>query len=98
MSRKLDEAAERPDEDSPELTRAMVRKMLPASEVLPQHIGQHATDVLMRRRRGRPTMDDKLVAETLRIAPDVLEDYKATGPGWRKLMEKTLSDHRPERK
>ena len=98
MNRKLDEAAARPDEDSPELTRAMFRKARPASEVLPKYIGEHATAELMRRKPGRPPAQEKRVPETFRFSEDLVEAYKATGPDWRKLVEKTLRDHMPGRK
>ena len=98
MDRKLDEAADRLDEDNPELTRAMLRKARPASEVLPKHIGKHATADLMRRKPGRPPSEEKRVPETFRFSEDLVEAYKATGSNWRKLVEKTLRDHMPGRK
>ena len=97
MTKRSDEAAERPDADNPEWTRAMFRKARPASEVLPKYIGQHATDELIRRKPGRPPAEEKRVPETFRFSEDLVKAYKATGPEWRKLVEKTLRDHMPGR-
>ena len=98
MRNSLDEAAERPDEDSPELTRAMFRKARPASEVLPGIIGEKATAELMKRKPGRPPSDDKRVVRSFRLPADVVEAYEATGTEWRQLVTKTLRDHMPGRK
>ncbi|KLK91413.1 hypothetical protein AA309_20150 [Microvirga vignae] len=40
--------------------------------------------------RGRPKSDKSKVAVKLRIDPDVLEAYKATGPGWQTRMSEAL--------
>lgn len=98
MSRKLDEAAERPDEDSPELTRAMFRQAKPASEVLHKYIGEKAAAELLKRKPGRPPSDDKRVVRSFRLPADVVEAYEATGTEWRQLVTKTLRDHMPGRK
>ena len=98
MTKKLDEAAERADDDSPEITRAMFRKMRPASEVLAKHIGEHATAELMRRKPGRPPSEEKRVVRSFRLPADVVEAYEATGTEWRKVVEATLRDHMPGRK
>ena len=47
MDKNSDHAAERPDDDNPELTRAEIRKARPARDVLPGLIGEiAAADVL----------------------------------------------------
>lgn len=98
MSRKLDEAAERADEENPEWTRAMFRKAKPASEVLPKLIGEKATAKLMRRKPGRPLSDDKRVVRSFRLPADVVEAYEATGTEWRQLVARTLRNNMPGRK
>ena len=98
MTRKSDEAAERPDAENPEWTRAMLRKARPASEVLPKYIGERATAELMRRKPGRPPSDDKRVVRSFRLPADVVEAYEATGTDWRQLVARTLRDHMPGRK
>ena len=98
MRKKLDEAAERPDEDNPEWTRAMFRKARPASEVLPKYIGQRATDELMKPKIGRPPSEEKRLVRSFRLPADVVEAYEATGTEWRQLVAKTLREHMPGRK
>jgi len=94
----LDEAAERPDDDNPELTRVIFRKARLASEVLPSIIGEKATAELMKRKPGRPPADDKRVVRSFRLPADVVEAYEATGADWRQLVTRTLRDHMPGRK
>ena len=54
MAKKIDDRASRTDEDNPAWTADDFVRARPASEVLPQFIGQKATNELMRRGRGRP--------------------------------------------
>jgi hypothetical protein len=44
--------------------------------VLPEFIGEKATQELMRRSRGRPQKADKKVNQTLWLDPDVLEAFR----------------------
>lgn len=41
-------------------------------------------------RRGRPKADVTKVSTTLRLDPDVLERFKADGPGWQGRMNAAL--------
>ena len=69
--------------ESPPLTDEQLARMRPASEVLPQIVAAY------RRFRGaqkRPTK--RLVS--LRLDPDVLEHYRARGPGWQGRINATL--------
>ncbi|HTV70416.1 MAG TPA: BrnA antitoxin family protein [Rhizobiaceae bacterium] len=42
------------------------------------------------RRRGRPLSANPKQAIKLRIDPDVVEHFKAEGPGWQSRMNKAL--------
>jgi uncharacterized protein (DUF4415 family) len=97
MPADSDDRASRPDEESPEWTAADFAKARPADEVLPQFIGQAATDALMRRARGRPSKPDRKVNQTLRLDPDVLEAYRREGAGWQARMNDVLREHMPKR-
>lgn len=75
------------DVDNPEWTEADFARARPASEVL----GKGSAPALVRG-RGRPP---KPAAErkrqvTLRMAPDVIEAARASGPGWQVRAEKAL--------
>ena len=41
-------------------------------------------------RRGRPKADITKVSTTIRIDPDVLERFKADGPGWQSRINEAL--------
>ncbi|WP_026067521.1 BrnA antitoxin family protein [Pusillimonas noertemannii] len=47
-------------------------------------------------RRGRPKSEAPKVAVSLRIPPDVLARWKATGAGWQTRMVESLRRHAPE--
>ena len=95
MVKRIDDPASRPDEDNPEWTREDFAKARPASEVLPQFIGQQATDELMRQSRGRPRLPGRKVNQTLRLDPDVLEAYRNQGSGWQTRINQVLREHMP---
>jgi hypothetical protein len=52
MSKRPQDPAEMPDDDSPKLTRAELRRARPAREVLPGLIGEKAAAELLKDRGG----------------------------------------------
>ena len=46
-------------------------------------------------RRGRPTMANPRQLLTLRLPPDVIARWKATGPGWQTRMAEALEKAAP---
>jgi uncharacterized protein (DUF4415 family) len=93
----LNDGASRPDEDNPEWTTEDFARARPAAEVLPEFIGEKATQELMRRSRGRPQKADKKVNQTLRMDADVLEAYRQEGKGWQTRINEVLRQHMPQR-
>lgn len=73
------------DEENPELTTEQIARMRPAAEVL----GQAFVDAQMRG-RGRPKAERTKTRVTLRLDPDVLAHFRATGPGWSSRINETL--------
>ena len=65
----------------PEWTMAMIAKARPATEVLPKIFGAR-TAATMLKPRGRPKSPESKVAISLRLPPETLARWKATGPGW----------------
>lgn len=59
----------------------------PASEVLPQSLQKK----LGMRPRG-PQKSPTKVATTIRLSPDVMEAFKATGAGWQTRIDAALKD------
>ena len=71
-------------DENPPLTAARLRRMRPASEVVP--------DIVAAAKRGRPSHGIKpKVPVSLRLPPDILEAYKATGEGWQGRMTDALA-------
>ena len=82
--------AKRVQRTNPEWTTAMVAEARPAREVLPKIFGaKKAAEML--KPRGRPKSPDAKVAISLRLPPETLARWKATGPGWQTRMVEVLS-------
>jgi len=97
MTGKTDNRAARPDEDNPEWTEEDFAKARPASEALPEFIGEKATEELMRHSRGRPRKADRKVNQTLRLDADVLEAFRREGSGWQARINEILRENMPRR-
>lgn len=76
---------------NPEWTAAMIAEARPASEVLPKIFGAR-TAAAMLKPRGRPKSPDSKVAISLRLPPETLARWKATGPGWQTRMVDVLRE------
>jgi len=44
----------------------------------------------VKRRPGRPPVENPKQAVSLRLEPEVLEKFRATGPGWQRRMNDVL--------
>jgi uncharacterized protein (DUF4415 family) len=80
---------ERAGNDNPAWTKETFKRARPAREVLPQLFG-NATAEKMLRPRGRPKTGNARVAISLRLPPETLARWKATGPGWQTRMAEKL--------
>lgn len=76
---------------NPEWTTAMVVEAQSAREVLPKIFGAR-TAAAMLKPRGRPKSPDSKVAISLRLPPETLARWKATGPGWQTRMADVLRE------
>lgn len=76
---------------NPEWTAAMIAEARPAKEVLPKLFGAR-TAAAMLKPRGRPKSADAKVAISLRLPPETLARWKATGPGWQTRMAEVLRE------
>lgn len=74
--------------DSPELTDDEIARMKPAKDILPLSFFESIAEA--RRGRGRPKVEKPLVPVTLRVEPDVLNAFKASGTDWRMRMNDAL--------
>ena len=79
------------DDDNPEWTEEDFAKARPAEEMLPPE-----ALALFKRGRGPQKAPTKQLV-SLRLSPDVLERFKADGPGWQTRIDGVLRDHVTER-
>lgn len=73
--------------DSPPLTKEELASMRPFREVFPE-IAEKMEKAIAA--RGRPKVEAPKVAVTLRLDPEVLEKFKASGKDWRARMAEEL--------
>jgi uncharacterized protein (DUF4415 family) len=71
------------DVASPPLTEEELSRLRPAREVVPDVLK------LVRRFRGRQKMPTKRLI-SLRLDPDIIEHFRARGPGWQARINSTL--------
>jgi len=77
------------DDDNPEWTEADFARARPAAEVLPPEL----IAAFGKGKRGRPvgtTKPDAKKSITLRLDPDVIAAWRASGPGWQARMNEAL--------
>ena len=77
--------------ENPQWTAAMIARARPAKEVLPKLFGAR-TAAAMLKPRGRPKSSDAKIAISLRLPPDTLARWKASGPGWQTRMADVLRE------
>jgi len=65
-----------PEEDAPDLTESPWSERLAVAPVL----------------RGRPKSQQTKVSTTIRLDADVLEEFRAQGPGWQSRINQALRD------
>jgi len=83
-------------EESPEWTAEDTKRSVRGDEFFAQQLGADAAAKLLRP-RGRPKSDNPKVEIKLRVDPDVLAAYRASGPGWQTRMQAALREHMPKR-
>ncbi len=91
MKRRIHHKAPTSREDglSPEWTASTFARARPARDVLPELLPAGAAGRLLRP-RGRPKTGNARTPISLRLPPDTLERWKATGPGWQTRMVDVL--------
>jgi uncharacterized protein (DUF4415 family) len=87
MKRKRD--PERADRENPAWTKGTFARARKADEVVPQIFGKAKAATLLRP-RGRPKSGNARASISLRLPPDTLARWKATGPGWQTRMAEAL--------
>jgi uncharacterized protein (DUF4415 family) len=72
-------------EDIPELTRADFARAKRLRDDMPEVVAA------MKRGRGRPRLGNAKQRVSLRLDPDVIAAFKATGEGWQTRINDTLA-------
>lgn len=80
---------ERAGRDNPVWTDETFKRARPARGVLPGLFGGDTAEKMLRP-RGRPKTDNARVAISIRLPPETLARWKATGPGWQTRMAEKL--------
>lgn len=75
--------------ENPEWTENTFARARPAREKLPELLGEATASQLLRP-RGRPKTGNARMAISLRLPPETLALWKATGPGWQTRMAEVL--------
>lgn len=75
------------DDDNPEWTEADFRRARPAIEVLPKSLHKK----LGIRHRGPQKAPIKQLV-TIRLSPEVVDGFKAGGPGWQTRVDVALKE------
>ncbi len=81
------------DDDNPELTDDWFARARPATEVLVEQFGAEAVAHLLKPKRGRPLKPARKRAINIRLSPEVLEHFRATGRGWQTRVDEVLKSH-----
>lgn len=81
---------EKADRENPVWTKDTFARARKARVVLPELFGKAAA-ARMLKPRGRPKSGNARTLISLRIPPDTLARWKATGPGWQTRMAEALS-------
>jgi len=76
-------AAAEADPDNPPLRADAVLR--PLYQVMPEFVAK-----MMRQKRGRPPVETPKKQVTLRLDQDVIEHFKAGGPGWQTRINDAL--------
>jgi uncharacterized protein (DUF4415 family) len=90
MQKKRKRKRTRTDPENPFWTEADFRRARPAREVLVEQFGPAMAKRLLRP-RGRPKTGTARTSISLRLPPEVLARWKATGPGWQTRMVEVLA-------
>lgn len=80
------------DDETPEWTAEDFARAKPASEVLPTLVGAKVAAEMLRPKRGRPVSANPKEHVNLRLDPDVVAAFRATGRGWQTRLNTALKD------
>lgn len=74
------------------LTEQEMREFRPAAQVLPAELYEGLLAMNQARKRGRPKAEVTKEHITIRLSPEVLQSFRATGDGWQTRIDTALKD------
>ncbi|MNC70070.1 hypothetical protein D3C75_1208430 [compost metagenome] len=80
------------DSANPEWTAEAFAKAKSARDVLPGLFGKAQAKEMLQPKRGRPKATATKEHVNVRFDSEVLEQFRASGPGWQTRMNAVLSD------
>lgn len=81
---------ERADRENPVWTKETFARARKARDVLPEVFGKSVAAKMLKP-RGRPKSGNARTSISLRLPPETLARWKATGSGWQTRMAEALS-------
>jgi uncharacterized protein (DUF4415 family) len=87
------------DDDFDSLPDDFLEKARPAREVLEEDFGKKNAELLMKKKVGRPRAESPKQQITLRLDPDIIEEFRSHGKGWHSEINEALHywiENRPE--
>ncbi len=78
------------DEDNPEWSEEDFARSNRAQDVLPEILGHQNADYLLKKKPGRPPIDNPKKRITVRLDADVVEWIKEQGPGYQTRINTIL--------
>lgn len=82
------------EDDNPEWTARDFARARPASEMLPELVGEQGAAELLRP-RGRPKAAVVKERLTVRVDPQALARWRASGPGWQTRLAALVAAKAP---
>ncbi|MBF0189774.1 MAG: BrnA antitoxin family protein [Magnetococcales bacterium] len=83
---------EKIDAENPEWSNATFHHAKPAQEVLRALFPPNVVDDLLPPKRGRPCKDHPKQAINIRLSPEVITSFRATGKGWQTRIDNALRE------
>lgn len=74
------------------LTAQDLRGFRPAAQVLPTDLYEGLLEMNQAKQRGRPKAEVTKERITIRLSPDVVQSFRATGDGWQTRIDAALKD------
>ena len=80
------------DDETPELQAEWFARAKPATQILPELLGEQLAATMLKPKRGRPVLAEPKQHVNIRLDADVLNAFKRRGPGWQTRLNSALRE------